>query len=510
MIGSRSAHALAVLTGLLLFFSFPKFGAPAAGWLAAAPLLVAVHSTSGRDAFRLGLLAGFVANLGIYYWTAAVVSEFGGIGLAVSTPLMALMSLIIALFTAAFAWIVSRLSRAWGAIALLLAPLVWVALEILRSHILLRFAWCLLGYSQSSNLPFLQVARLGGVYAVSFVLVAGSAALAYAVVEPSPRHRLRILACLIGLLGIVYWDGRQALSKTPPADGTVRVGVIQANIAQDVKWDPGLADRHLGKHMELTRDAVRRGARFVVWPESAVPGFYDDSPYLVDLLGELARTSSTYLLFGNDDHTVGPDGSERYYVGAKMLRPDGALGFRYHKINLVPFGEYVPLQPVLTLGGRFTARLTQAVSDFTPGEERSIGEVDGHRFGALICYEAIYPDLVSEFVGAGAELLVNITNDAWYGWTSAPYQHFEMARVRAVETGKYLVRAANTGISAVVDPRGAVVARTKLFEPAVLVVDVPFVSATTLYARTGDLFAWSCFGVTAVLLGLSYRRGRIQ
>jgi apolipoprotein N-acyltransferase len=184
-----------------------------------------------------------------------------------------------------------------------------------------------------------------------------------------------------------------------------------------------------------------------------------------------------------------------------MMGADGVLRYRYHKINLVPFGEFVPFHSLLTLGGRYAARLTENVSDFTPGEDLVLGELPGgHRFGAFICYEAIYPDLISGFAGNGAELLVNITNDAWYGTTSAPHQHFAMASLRAVETGRYLVRAANTGITAVVDARGRVLERTGLFVPAALVRDVPFVSATTFYTRHGDLLAWTCASLFAAAL----------
>jgi apolipoprotein N-acyltransferase len=170
---------------------------------------------------------------------------------------------------------------------------------------------------------------------------------------------------------------------------------------------------------------------------------------------------------------------------------------RYHKIRLVPFGEYVPIQSVLTLGGRISAKVIKQVADFTPGDEYATWVVDGHPVGAFICYEAIFPDLVREFAARGAELLVNVTNDAWYGRTSAPHQHMAMAAFRAVENGKYLVRAANTGISAVVDPRGRVLQSTALFERTLLVREVPFVPGLTFYGRHGDVFAWSCLGLAA-------------
>jgi apolipoprotein N-acyltransferase len=175
------------------------------------------------------------------------------------------------------------------------------------------------------------------------------------------------------------------------------------------------------------------------------------------------------------------------------------VSFRYHKMRLVPFGEYVPIESVLTLGGRYSARVVDAVGAFTPGTEYAIGEVEGHRLGVSICYEAIFPDLLREFTVRGADLLVNITNDGWYGRTSAPHQHFAMAVFRAVENGKYLVRAANTGITAVVDPRGRVLERTELFERRAIVRDVPIVPGTTFYGRHGDVFAWSCLGLALLV-----------
>jgi apolipoprotein N-acyltransferase len=193
-----------------------------------------------------------------------------------------------------------------------------------------------------------------------------------------------------------------------------------------------------------------------------------------------------------------------------MLGRDGELALRYHKMRLVPFGEYVPLQPLLTLGGRFAARLVSRAGEFTPGAQYSVGQVDGHGVSAFICYEAIFPDLVRAFRARGAELLVNVTNDAWYGTTSAPYQHLAMAAFRAVENGVWLVRAANTGITAAVDPRGRVVERTALFERTLLVRDVPMLAGGTFYSRHGDVFGWSCLAL-ALLLTLASpgrRRGR--
>ena len=267
----------------------------------------------------------------------------------------------------------------------------------------------------------------------------------------------------------------------------------------------------MDRHLELTRRAHAQGARLVVWPESALPFLFDRTPVVAAQLRNMVQESGLFLLFGNDDREESEDERGRIWVGAKMLDPQGAVVLRYHKMRLVPFGEYVPIQSVLTLGGRFSAKLVQEVGEFTPGEEYAVGAVDGHPIAAFICYEAIFPDLVREFAARGAQLLVNITNDGWYGRTSAPYQHFAMAKFRAVENERYLVRAANTGITAVVDPHGRVLDRTELFERTVLVREVPLLAGSTFYTRHGDVFAWACLGAAVALTaaGLKKRGPRL-
>ena len=499
---------LAALSGVLLALSFPKFGHGAVAWVALAPLLLALaESRGGLDSFRLGYITGAVSSVGIVYWTALVVVQYGGLSLPVGIGVMGLLCLALALFPSLFAWMVGTWHRALGLPALLLAPVAWVATEILRAHTLFNFSWCLLGYSQHANLPMIQVARYAAVYGVSFLVAAVSAVLAYVVVETRPRPRRAVALGTAALVAVVLAHGLWMLSRPVPESGRARVALVQAAILQDEKWQPQKAWSNIDLHLDLTRRAAEQGARLVIWPESAVPFYFDRSAPLAAELRDFVRQRRIYLIFGNDDRDTRDDRNERFWVGAKMLTPEGELGLRYHKIRLVPFGEYVPIQSVLTLGGRVSAKVVKQVADFTPGVEYSTGLVDGHKVGTFICYEAIFPDAVREFAAAGAELLVNITNDAWYGRTSAPYQHMSMAAFRAVENGKYLVRAANTGVTAVVDPRGRVLERTELFERTLLVRDVPFVPGTTFYGRHGDVFAWSCLGLAAAVTALT-RFGR--
>lgn len=506
-----AGDALAALSGVLLALSFPKFGHWSAAWVALVPLLLSVSAAAtGRAAFRRGYLAGAVSSMGLVYWTEAVVVQFGGLPLVVGLVVMTLLCLALALFPSLFAWMLWRWLRRFGRHALLLAPAAWVATEILRAHTLFRFSWCLLGYSQQENVAFIQIARFGAVYLVSAVVAAASTVLAYLLLERDPRARAAATASLATLLLAVGADGSAALARPIASTGKIKVGLVQAAILQTEKWDPALAWSNIDRHVALTEQAADQGARLVVWPESAVPFLFDRNPLVAERLRELARARNIHLLFGNDDREDGPGGGFRMFVGAKMLDPAGGLVLRYHKIRLVPFGEYVPMQPLLTMGGRFAAKLVDQVADFTPGDAHVLASVDGHPIGATICYEAIFPDVVRGFANGGAELLVNVTNDAWYGRSSAPHQHLAMASFRAVENGKYLVRAANTGITAVVDPHGRVLERTALFEPAVLVREVPFVGGTTFYARHGDVFAWCCFAFAALLSVATFARRRSE
>jgi apolipoprotein N-acyltransferase len=493
---------------VLLVLSFPKFGHGAVAWVALAPLLVALAGASGWRALRLGYVTGAVSSLGLLYWTALVVVQYGGLSLPVGALVMVALCLAFSVFHALFGWATARFVSAFGTAGLLGAPFAWVALEYARAHTFFEFPWCLLGYSQHAQLPFIQVAALTAVYGVSFLLSASSSLLALAAVERRPAWRRAALAgvALLVLGGWAYgsWQMERPVHET----GRIRVGLVQGGIRQEDKWLPENAWSNVGRHLELSEQAAARGARLVVWPESAVPFLYDEEPELAALLRGLVERRGLYLFFGNDDRERQTSGRGRIFVGAKLLSPAGALVARYRKMQLVPFGEYVPLHALFTFGGRFAAKLVQEVSDFTPGDEAVTGTVDGHVIGGYICYEAIFPELVRQFPAEGAELLVNITNDAWYGTTSAPYQHLAMAAFRAVENRRYMVRAANTGITAVVDPRGRVLEATRLFDTTVLVREVPLVAETTFYARHGALFAQACSALALALLVATARARR--
>jgi apolipoprotein N-acyltransferase len=369
--------------------------------VALAPLLVALGGTSGWRSARLGYVTGAVSSIGLLYWTALVVIQYGGLALPVGILVMVALCLAFSVFHALFGWAAARLVAAFGPAGLLGAPLLWTGLEYARTHTFFSFPWTLLGYSQQAALPFAQVASITAVYGVSFLVCSVSALLAYATVVPRQAARRAAIAAVALLVGGAWGWGSWQMAQPVAETGRITVGLVQGGVRQEDKWVPEYASANVERHLQLTARVADAGARLVVWPESAVPFLFDQDEALAALLRDAVRRRGIYLFFGNDDLEPLSSGERRIYVGAKLLDPSGELVARYHKMHLVPFGEYVPLQRLFTLGGRFAAKLVQEVSDFTPGTEATIGVVDGHRVGGFICYEAIFPSLVRRFAAGG-------------------------------------------------------------------------------------------------------------
>jgi apolipoprotein N-acyltransferase len=514
----------AAVSGFLLALSFPKFGHPAFAWIALAPLLTALARESRSrfvrplglaHALRLGLLTGVLYFAGTLYWITGVMAVYGGIATWAAVLVNGALILYLALFPGLFAVIVRRLFLSVGRRALLAAPVVWVATELGRTYLFTGFPWVLLGYSQASVLPIAQLASLFGVWGVSMLVASVSAGLALFALEPAAAGRSRWLPAatvLAVVLAVAGWGSRRAATAAWTREGEpVRVGLIQGNVDQGQKWSPDSAAAIFDSHIRMTRQAIGAGAEFVLWPESSTPFRFEEDQADADRLRALARQARVPILFGSDEVVWRNDVTrgvrrvvDKMFNSAFLVRPDGSTGGVYRKMHLVPFGEYVPLQQVFF----FAAPLTEQVGTFSPGVDAVVLPVRGHPVSVAICYEVVYPALVRQFVAGGSELLTTITNDAWFGPTSAPYQHFEQASMRAIEEGRYMVRAANTGISGIVDPYGRVVAKSAIYEPAVLVGDARYLRTSTFYARHGDVLPYGSALLTLALLVLSRRASR--
>jgi apolipoprotein N-acyltransferase len=506
---------LALLSGTLLALSFPKFGHPAFAWIALAPLLVAVahRPQTSRRAFTLGLSAGGVYFTGTLYWLVQTMVTFGGLSTPLAAVAAALLIAYLSLFPACFALIVARLVRALGRRALFAAPMVWMASEMGRTYILDGFPWELLGYSQAGTLPVAQLASVVGVYGLGgFVALVSATAAFVALDRTAARWRAAALTA-IAVLGVGAWGTFRLSTGTLTSSGTpIRVAVLQGNVPVEQKWDPRLRDAIMSRYIDMTREAIGRDARFIVWPESATPLPYEEDLPRGEAIRRLARQSRVTLLIGSDQvEPVRPidqgKPAVRNYNAAYLIQPDGSTAAIYRKIHLVPFGEYVPFGRLLSFVGPIVSAVAD-MSPFTPGTEAVLLPVAGHQASTAICYEVIYASLMRDFVTRGSELLTTITNDAWYGWSSAAYQHWQQASLRSIEQGRYLARAANTGISGFVDPYGRVLQQSEMFQSAVLAADVRFITARTIYSRIGDLVGWLSVLLTAAALAATRRAAR--
>lgn len=455
-----------------------------------------------RTPIRLGLITGVAYFAGTLYWLVGTMETFGGLPLALAIVVCALLVVFLSLYVSLFAWTLDRALVRYGVAALWAAPFLWVAAEYLRSWIGGGFPWVLLGYSQATMVPIAQAASLGGVYFLSFIVAAVSTAVSWVVVSRDPRRWFGAGAVVAVVIGLGVWGSLRVSDGAMARDGeALRVGLVQGNIAQEDKWNPALAAPILARYLDMSRRAIGEGADVVIWPESSTPFFLEENPMMASGIRRLALESRTPFLVGSDQIERGGEG-DRYFNAAFMVGADGATKAVYRKMHLVPFGEYVPLRRLIP----FVAPLVEAVAEFSPGLEPVLLPVGDRNLSVAICYEVVYPWLMRSFVLGGSDLLVTITNDAWYGTTSAAYQHWEQASLRAVEHGRYLVRAANTGITGIVDPYGRVVARTRLFEEAVVTGDVRWITARTLYATIGDLIAWISLAVMAAAVFARRRR----
>jgi apolipoprotein N-acyltransferase len=497
--------ALAILSGALLALSFPRFGHPAFAWVALVPLLVVLaRRQPPLRAFYLGLTTGLLYFVGTIYWTGTVVRQFGGLALPVALLAMLLLAAYLALFPALTALITARLVNRAGTRALLLMPAAWVATEYARGYLFGGFPWVPLGNSQVTVLPVAQLASVLGVYGLSALVALVNAALACAALFRG-RQRFAVIAATAALLAAVgIWGAWRVADGALTRDGTpLRVGLIQGNIAQADKWNPREARRIFTTYVAMTRDAVRRGAEFVIWPESSTPFMFEEDDIGEEELRALAREVRVPMLFGSDE--VDRSGSTlRLHNSAFLVTPTGETAAVYRKMHLVPFGEYIPGKQLLY----FVSPLVERMAEFAPGASMVVLPVGEHKINTAICYEVVFPSLMREAVLDGSQLLTTITNDGWYGYSSAPYQHFALASMRAIEQGRYLARAANTGISGVVDPYGRVVQQSAIFEQAGLVETVRILSGRTIYSRIGDAIAYLSIVVTILALVVLHGRKR--
>jgi apolipoprotein N-acyltransferase len=512
------AYFFAAVSGLLLTAAFPRIDLDVMAAVALIPLLLTLREgVSFRHGFALGFTTGVVHNLTLMYWTAETMHTYGYLPWYLSVPVFILFSMYLALYPALFTALTGRLTpRPWMMPAA--AAVFWTAMEFLRSHLLTGFPWALLGHALYDRPMLIQIADTFGVYGVSFLLVLVNGALAIGILAAgkrswcgrpvAPRAALAVGGTTVVLVAaaVIYGAFRiQSIETRAAAAPAIRVAVIQGDIRQDVKWDIRFRLETTGIYDRLSLSAARHGADLIVWPETATPFFYGLDLGLTARVQKTIRTAGVPFLIGSPRVAPGPNG-DAYYNSAYLIGPDARTLGRYDKVHLVPYGEYVPLRRWMPFIGKLVAQ----VGDFSAGRKGRVLTWDHHRLGPLICYELIFPELARAMVRNGAQLLVNITNDAWFGRSSAPFQHFSTAVFRAIETRRAVARAANTGISGFVDPAGRILDATPLMARTYRIHRLPLLNLRSPYVRIGDAFAWICLAATLAMAGAAVCRRRFS
>jgi len=497
---------MAFLSGLLLFLSFPKFGSGLLAWVALVPLFCALRDATPLEGFKTGFLTGLIAHVGILYWISYVVVQYGYLPIYLGIAAMLLLAGYLSLYTACFALLVVCL-RSKGRAAFLLSPLIWTVLEFVRSHLLTGFPWENLAHSQYLYGTIIQIADIAGTYGITFTIVLINAALYDVLASYFRRGRYPTMEIAVSciLLVVIYGYGHYRtadIHESLKRASAIEVALVQGNIDQNIKWDARYQSETLEIYRNLSLKSIPAQGGLIIWPETAAPFYFEQKGPLREAVIGLTQRSGRSLLFGGPCYEE-KKGMVSFMNSAYLLRSDGTIAGRYDKVHLVPYGEYVPLRKIFP----FISKIVAGIGDFRPGKGFDPLVNDGHRFGILICYEAIFPEAARDYKRRKADLLVNITNDAWFGRTSAPYQHLSMTVFRAVENRLYLVRAANTGVSAVIDPVGKILDRTSLLDRTVLKCEVKFIDEMTFYAAYGDLFVYMC-GIALVPYCIVGRRRR--
>jgi len=504
--------ALAVLSAVLLILSFPGFNMWIFAWIAFIPLFFALENQGPFKAFLISYLTGFLFFLGTIYWL-----------IHVTLPGMIVVVAYLALYFGLFGLLISysKLSTPYSQLpTMLFIPAAWVTFEWIRANALTGFGWNLLGYSQASNLTMIQISDITGAYGVGFVILALNAAI-YAYIKNlrNAKKTYMGLAAVSFLLLAVFAYGSLRLNNVFTGE-KLKVAIVQGNIPQDEKWDSRFTDFILSRYAGLTREAAMEKVDMVIWPETSVPGFLENEKELYDTVRDLAAEANAPILVGSPRYDEA-DNSESYYNSAFLVLSDGTIGGHYDKIHLVPFGEYVPFKNLLSFIHRFAPR---PIGDCVAGKDftvfrfslkRAARDADYNwkllkkvNFSCLICFEDVFPDLARKFVKKNADFLVNITNDAWFGKTSAAYQHAQASIFRAVENRTNVLRAANTGLSCFIDQKGRITGRVArngrdLFVDGFGIQEIVLSRARTFYTKYGDLFAYMCVFLT--LLNLAAR-----
>jgi apolipoprotein N-acyltransferase len=497
------------LFAVLLSLTFFPLGLGFLSFVALVPLFRAIlfdappGTSSSLQELKRGFARGWLGGVlffGItFYWIPFLPGENVTVPFLMF-PAYLLMVAYLALYFGIFGALLRLAYTNFSRRVLLLAPFLWVVMELLRASGALGFPWGSLGYSLYQYPTLIQAASLGSVYFVSFILVIVNA-LFYDGLTRRIRFAVAIPAAVLILI-VTSLAGKAAIKPTPDAH-RLTVGLVQGNIGSSIKWDPRFRRHNFEVLLELTEKLAYVRPDLIVWPETAAPCHLRQELAYLELLTEKVDEHDVPLLVGFPDAVPQEDGSTTYYNSAALVLPREGIAAKYDKIHLVPFGERIPYDDVFPV----LKRINFGEADFERGKEPIVFESDGRKFGVLICFESIFPELVRSFKLEGAEFILNITNDEWFGRSAAPYQHAYMAVFRAVENRMSIARCANTGISMLIDPWGRITLESGVFTREALAGTVEIVSADTFFSRHGFLLLWPIVGIALIESLVAFFRG---
>jgi apolipoprotein N-acyltransferase len=519
------AWLLALLSGGLQILVFPKPNLYFLSWVAVVPLLYALlrgrggegemFDSEGRSlrpftlwqGFLIAWVCGIIWYLGTCYWVYPVMNNYGKLPAPVAVLITLGYGLIMGVHHGILGLLIvlmARRSSVGNRRPLLLAPFFWVAVELMRDRII-GVPWNPLGGSQVDNIPFARIAQTTGVYGLSFAIMLVNCAFVAALLLYGQRRKNLLISAVAAAITLQIG----VFAKPAPFIPTQQAVLVQENVPllDQPEWTPRYFDQTISSLARLSVDASKPrpspdNPGLIIWPESPAPFFIAD-PRLQQWLVATAQDTNSYLIVGSLGEMPAIGGREQQQLlnSALVMDPRGNMVGRYDKIHLVPYGEYVPYQNLLF----FANKLTREVGDFARGTDRKVFDLNGTHVGVFICYESIFPNEVREFTANGAQVLINISDDLWYGETGAPAQHLQMARMRAVENHRWILLATNNGTTASIDPFGRVVMRAPRNIRTALVVPYAPQNESTFYSRNGDVFAWICVVISLLAALVRWR-----
>ena len=495
---------LPALTGLFLAATFPLGDQAWLAWLAWIPLIIAVvQSKKRRSAFFGGFLSGFLEFFILLIWIPPVLARYGGLSPALAWTAFTLLACVLACYPGIACALVKHLMIRRGKGMILCFPVVWILFEFALSFSPLGgLPWLSAGYSQVKFLPVIQIADITGIYGISFLILGINTGLAWVIIRRGYRFsRCVPLLSAAALVAACLLYGRMSLKQWEPHNPQYQAAMLQGNLSEE-DTEAVLADKFQQGYLRMADRMRPQNADLLILPESPAPTFFQFDEDYRKAMESLARRYPLGLVLSNIQYRQ-VEGSRQYFNSAFFLDQSGAVTGIYDKIHRVPFGEYIPMREVFS----FIETITRDVGGFSAGTDIRVVPLGGHPANAIICFEAVFPALVRQFVNEGSQLIINLTNDGWYGITAAPYQHLMISRVRAVENRRYFLRATNSGISALIEPTGRIQSATGLSREAVSRGAFDFLAQKTFYTRYGDVFIFLCAIILAgILVWVEYRR----